>query len=579
MPSSPWQNSSSRKSGDWLRNSAPPTRRKQNTPPRGISVPVSGFPGHLLLPRAPRGGAWVFLLAAIHIAWAGASPTGPQLLTFRSTADGSEQPYALYVPKSPPADGKYPLVIGLHAEDSDHRLSLRRVLGVRYRAGEISPENLRSLKPLSDVPYLVACPLARGTMGYEGLAERDVYDMLADVERRFPVDPDRVYLTGMSMGGAGALRLALTQPDVWAAVAVVCPTPAPGLDALAENAIDLPVRLFHGEQDPMVKVALTRAWQRRLLDVGVTAEYIEYPAARHNAWELAYRDGAIFGWFGNYRRNTQPEHVHFTTDSYRYSSAYWVRIDGLTPGTPATIDARWNNGKLAVATTNIDGFSVTGTPGLHRVAIDGTALATRSLSFRKVNGRWHIGHCPPSAKRAGEEGPMAEAVAGPQIYVYGAGTRAMAERAAAWSTARNRLLIAPEVKADKLVTAADEARANLILFGDAGTNSVIARLAPELPLALNPGAADYGLLFIYPLGHRCVLVNSGLPWWTGADEAKRGGDPFAPWQLRLLETFGDYILYKGSLANVVAEGRFDRNWKVPPDAAAKLRATGTVTIR
>ena len=57
-------------------------------------------------------------------------------------------------------------------------------------------------------------------------------------------------------------------------------------------------------------------------------------------------------------------------------------------------------------------------------------------------------------------------------------------------------------------------------------------------------------------------MSSGLPWWTGADEANRGGPPLAPPQYRLLSTFGDFIFFKGSLANVVAEGRFDRNWKV-----------------
>jgi hypothetical protein len=108
---------------------------------------------------------------------------------------------------------------------------------------------------------------------------------------------------------------------------------------------------------------------------------------------------------------------------------------------------------------------------------------------------------------------------------------------------------------------------------------VIARVAGELPLALNSGAADYGLLFIAPLGKRYALVSSGLPWWTGAEEANRGGDRFAPPAFRLLTTFEDFVLFKGSLANVVSEGYFDRNWKVPPDASARMLATGTVSVR
>jgi hypothetical protein len=51
-----------------------------------------------------------------------------------------------------------------------------------------------------------------------------------------------------------------------------------------------------------------------------------------------------------------------------------------------------------------------------------------------------------------------------------------------------------------------------------------------------------------------------------------------PAQIRELSRFGDYVLFRGSVAQVVAEGRFDANWKVPADAAARLTAAGTVQI-
>jgi hypothetical protein len=117
-----------------------------------------------------------------------------------------------------------------------------------------------------------------------------------------------------------------------------------------------------------------------------------------------------------------------------------------------------------------------------------------------------------------------------------------------------------------------------VLFGNADTNSLIARFAARLPLSLNPDAADYGLLFVAPGPKHYLLVSSGLPWWTGADGTDRGGYPFAPGQYRLLSTFGDYVLFKGSLGHVVAEGRFEPNWKVPADASSKMTATGTVTV-
>jgi hypothetical protein len=75
------------------------------------------------------------------------------------------------------------------------------------------------------------------------------------------------------------------------------------------------------------------------------------------------------------------------------------------------------------------------------------------------------------------------------------------------------------------------------------------------------------------------VVSAGLPWWTGADEADRGGYRFAPAQYRLLSTFGDYAVFKGGVNHMLAEGRFDRDWKLPADAAEKLRATGVVSVR
>jgi hypothetical protein len=500
---------------------------------------------------------------------------GPvQLATFHSAVDDSDQAYALYVPKSIDLGRKYPLVIALHSEESNFRIALRRTLGIPVRFGEIETEDMRNFPPALDVPFLIACPHARGAMGYRGIPEHDVYDVLADIERRYPVDPDRVYLTGVSMGGAGALRLALTRPDTWAAVAVLCPTGVPDLERLAINALNLPIRLYQGELDPLVSPNITRGWQRRLLDAGVPVEYIEYPAVRHNVWDFAYRNHEVLDWFSKQRRSARPARVRFTTDAYRYSSAYWMRIDSLTPGSPAMFDGRLNVGSLEVSTLNLDGFTIS-VPTPATVTIDGKPLRVKpgaSTSFMKIAAGWRVGRAPSAGKRSGAEGPIAEAVAGRHIYVYSNAAAAIAERAAGWDNQKWA------VRADTAVTAADLDSSNVVLFGTAETNRVIAQLAPKLPIALHAGAADYGLVFIVPTGAHYALINSGLPWWTGADEASRGGDQFLPEQYRLLTTFGDFILFKGSLANVIAEGRFDRNWKTPPEAAARMLATGTITI-
>ena len=209
----------------------------------------------------------LLLLASIAVTAQTYQP-GPQVASFFSTVDDSDQPYGLYLPRSFDANRKYPLVVMLHGAGSNHRLDLRRVFGQGNRPGETDAEASRYFPNMRDVPFIVASTLARGTMGYTGIAERDVYDMLADVRKRFPIDEDRVYLTGLSMGGGGSLQLALTRPDIWAAIAPVCPAPPPGLEPLAGNALAIPFKIFQGAADTVVPPQSTRDWQARLQDAG-----------------------------------------------------------------------------------------------------------------------------------------------------------------------------------------------------------------------------------------------------------------------------------------------------------------------
>src|SRR5215467_11068355 len=97
-----------------------------------------------------------------------------QLATFRSDVDSSEQSYALYLPRNLDRTRSYPLVINLHMEEMTHVQALRQLL---------------AQIPNPDV--IIACPLTRGSMGFRGIAEKDIYDMLAELKRRYPVDSDR----------------------------------------------------------------------------------------------------------------------------------------------------------------------------------------------------------------------------------------------------------------------------------------------------------------------------------------------------------------------------------------------------
>ena len=154
----------------------------------------------------------------------------------------------------------------------------------------------------------------------------------------------------------------------------------------------------------------------------------------------------------------------------------------------------------------------------------------------------------------------------------------MAEHAAEWSAPHWKLQLSLGVMSDQEIQEREISGTNLVLFGTRATNKLIQRLGARFPLELNAGAADYGLVFVAPVNGHDVVVNSGIPFWTGVEEANRPGLKFIGAPYRALASFRDYILFKGSLENVIAEGRFDRNWRLPPGDAAKIKATGAVEI-
>lgn len=523
--------------------------------------------------RKPSHGLGLVLFAAAAMAQSASDRTVPRVMTYISGLDGSEQPYTIYIPKNLDRARRYPLLVALHGEGSNDRLMMRIVFGRGPRGGETDLEASRFFPAFPDVDYFVVCPFARGSLGYDGIGEAEVYQTIDEVKRRFPVDEDRVYLTGVSRGGEGTLRLALTRPDVWAAAVPVCPLPAKAAEVFAVNGLHVPMRLFHGESDPLAPVSTSRLWHKLLLNAGGTAEYMEFPLVRHNAWDAAYRDASLFDWLKQFRRNRYPEHARLVTNSYRYHSSFFIRIDALSPGTPALVDAQFTaENKIQISTRDCDGFSLLlqGHPKYApskplTVSIDGAPVKVAgTLSFTRVNYTWRAARALPAAhsKRQGAEGPLADAIASRHVYVYGTrGTpeqvavwRNQALQAADWSMEDYKIPVSFPVRADDELTDYDLYTANIILFGTKETNSVIARFAQQLPFAFNPSAADYGLIYIFPVGDRYFLVNSGVNWWAGAG---RNTPPH-----RLLAGLEDYALYKGSLDNLIESGRFDRDWKL-----------------
>lgn len=523
--------------------------------------------------------------------------TGPQVLTFFSEVDDSEQPYALYIPPNYDPQKKYPLVVMLHGAGSNHRLALRRVFGKSNSNGETDVEASRYFPKWKDVGYIVASPLARGTMGYQGVAEKDVYDVLADVKSRFNIDEDRTYLTGLSMGGGGTLWIGLTRPDIWAALAPVCPAPPRGTDDFLPNSLNLPMHFFHGDADKAVPVTVSREWVEKLRTNGTKTEYTEYPGVEHDSWVNAYEDGAIFDWFSKHKRDLFPEQVKFNTSQYRYNKAYWVEFDRLTPGTVAKIDARFTTeNQLTISTQNLQAFTLN--LGGHPMYKGGTQLqvvlngkkikvsTSDVVSFSQKDGKWlnQRTQPPPNGKRPGAEGPISAAFADRHVYVYGTKGNPSPEElklrmdfathAANWSQYRNaflgRVMVFPRVIADKDVRSSDIESASLILFGTSETNMLIEKYASDLPMQLSNPSDGKGLLYAYPIGDRYVVIQSGTPWWITNQPSRSG----AALPFQFLGNYKDFILYEGSSDNVLADGYFTEAWKLSDEQKKNLTENG-----
>jgi poly(3-hydroxybutyrate) depolymerase len=458
---------------------------------------------------------------------------------YRSPVDDTLQPYALYVPRSYDPGKAYPLLVSLHGATSNHLLNRRRAFGLGNRPGESDYEAIRNDVTYPDEDFIVAAPYGRGEVaGYSGIAEGDVLRVMDDVARAYNVDPDRVHLTGLSMGGGGTWQIGLRYPDRFASITPVCAVAnlamfpwsaalrAPDQElaeltsamAVAENASNQQVFIFHGDEDGAVPVEQSRKMAEIYKGLGwldQSVRYLELPGVHHFAWDFSYRDARIFDRIREIRRDPFPERVVYKTHSTRYTKAYWLRIDRIDHGMKlARIEGQRSPGVFEVTTDNLSAFSILLSPKIApagkplEVRVNGKpaykGLATgKTLSFAAdkkgafSQKPWPgppVG--PPDHPEAGlRGGSIAQYSA--HLYVYGTkgdaaaneASKKAAEALADWGpNVRARF----KVVADKDVTSDLMLSNNLVLFGNAKVNQIVAGIASDLPVRQDDGGTKAG---------------------------------------------------------------------------------------
>jgi predicted esterase len=287
------------------------------------------------------------------------TPDGPEFL-------GPFQPYLVYVPER----GYQPdeaMTMFLHGLTQNHLGSVN--LGDVYLGtGRVLSEEIGALEQYvrdgTDFPphNLTVWPLARGAaFFYEGIAEQDVLDVLADASLRLQPDPDRIILSGASMGGIGTFRIGALYPDLWSVAVPIIGYARPTVEPLLTNFENLELLQFNGVIDPLIPLARAQG----------TTDLLDSLGLRFRAWMLDQRGHEAGGYvydcvyrdLSDYVRVTAPARVRYTVDpaatvvdpmtglALVHDRAYWVSgIEVADSSALGSVDAH----SLALNQRNID---------------------------------------------------------------------------------------------------------------------------------------------------------------------------------------------------------------------------------
>lgn len=195
--------------------------------------------------------------------------------------------YLVYLPDDyEQADKKWPLILFLHGSgESGSDLSLVKKHG---------PPKIVENK--SDFPFIVVSPQSPRRGGWN----RDALKALLDeVLANYRVDRDRVYLTGLSMGGYGTWALAAMYPHYFAAIAPIC---GGGDTDDAVRLKDLPIWVFHGAKDEAVPLRRSEEMVAALKKLGADVKFTVYPEAGHDSWTETYDNPELYQWFLSHKR-------------------------------------------------------------------------------------------------------------------------------------------------------------------------------------------------------------------------------------------------------------------------------------
>jgi len=545
-----------------------------------------------------------------------------QIHAYYSALDGSVQPYAVTLPENYDPSKPTRLYVWMHGRQNN-TIETEFIFN-QQNARPANPPVADQGQIQLDVFGRV------NGAGWHWAGEADVFEGITAVKKRFKIDDKRVLLRGFSMGGEGAWHIALHHPDQFVAAEIgagtwsrraelpdLKPYQYPTLkiwenmEEWALNGFNLPIAGHDGDRDTQVcclpppppgtqtrgqleSSLRARAQLERegfqaegepdfLHIVGMPDIFLISLDTGHGTSPLVrQRLDAFLKEWGD-KGQVSPDQIHFVTYTTRYNRDYWVTVEALDrqyERTTVSADRLSGGAEYEIATRNVARLSVREMDKARQVQIDGQKLKLKGageVTLEKTAEGWKVDRkprVPGLHKTHGLQGPIDDAFLDPFLLVRPTGEpwNSAVNQQALRSLARFDRLWAkffrghPFVKDDKNVTDADMQNYHVVLFGDPGSNQLLARVVSKLPIKWTretvklgdksyPAAEHFpAMIYPNPLNpSKYVVLNTGL---TIADREYNGDYGMPQW--------GDWAIVKvkegSDVPELVKAGLFDELW-------------------
>ena len=532
-----------------------------------------------------------------------------QIHAYYSEIDGAVLPYGITLPENYDPTKPTRLYVWLHGRQNN-------TTEAEFIHGFLRPRPPGNAPVADQGQIQLDCFGRINGAGWHWAGERDVFESIAAVKKRFPIDDKRIIIRGYSQGGEGAWHISLHHPDSFAAAEIGAGTVSrtaqrPGLTPYqlatlriwenisewALNIYNLPLAGHDGENDPGQLESSLRA-RAQLEKEGFPSEgdrdYLHSKGAPglwlqsldtgHGTSPLVRQRLDLFLKEWGDKGQSSPDHIRFVTYTTRYNRDYWISVDGLERHYErADVDAqRTDGGTYKIGTKNITRLVLSETGHAKEIQIDGQSLKVKSASgiaLVRDGTAWRVdtrGKQAGLRKTHALQGPIDDAFLDPFLLVRPTGTP--------WSDEVNQQALRtlarfdrmwgrffrghPFVKDDKDVTEADLAKYHIVLFGDPGSNRWIAKLNGKLPVkwttdTVSMGAQSFpakdsypALIYPNPLNPaKYVVLNTGLT----IEDRGYNGDYGTP-------LWGDYAIVRvkegAAVPDMLIAGLFDESWKL-----------------